>query len=448
MTSVTLHEQNILVSSFTRSNDPIGQLSKSVWDELPDHQQPIRVAITDQANRVQTCEVGVMDADWQKMRIPNIFEFRPRRMENSDTFNCVLVVPTGIGAEIGGHAGDASPVARLFAQVCDTVVTHPNVVNASDMVHIPDNCLYVEGSALARVMQGTMGLSRSRGNRLLVVIGPHEDDLFRNAAINAVNAARAVYGLREPTVVMIEDGPFMETTYSPSGRATGRVDGVPALFSVLDERLEGHDAVAVASRIKVPPGTYDQYFNETGEVVNPWGGVEALLTHAITARYGVPAAHAPMIESVEITNEDPGVVDPRIAAEAVSFALIQCVLRGLQYSPRLVTDRYDLGAYSLTARDISCLVIPDGCVGLPTLAALQQGITTIAVRENRNLMQNDLTVLPWRPGQLLFAENYWEAAGIMVALRAGLDPTAVRRPLLPAPVVRHKAASLNHAPVE
>jgi hypothetical protein len=27
-----------------------------------------------------------------------------------------------------------------------------------------------------------------------------------------------------------------------------------------------------------------------------------------------------------------------------------------------------------TAADVSCLVIPDGCLGLPTLAALEQGI--------------------------------------------------------------------------
>jgi len=28
--------------------------------------------------------------------------------------NIVLIVPTGIGCEIGGHAGDANPVAKLM----------------------------------------------------------------------------------------------------------------------------------------------------------------------------------------------------------------------------------------------------------------------------------------------------------------------------------------------
>ena len=71
----------------------------------------------------------------------------------------------------------------------------------------------------------------------------------------------------------------------------------------------------------------------------------------------------------------------------------------------------------MTAADISCLVIPDGCLGLPTLAALEQGIPVIAVRENKNLMKNDLTLLPWAPGQLQIVENYWEAAGVMSALK-------------------------------
>jgi hypothetical protein len=63
------------------------------------------------------------------------------------------------------------------------------------------------------------------------------------------------------------------------------------------------------------------------------------------------------------------------------------------------------------------------------LAALEQGIPVIAVRENDNLMQNDLEALPWAKGQLHVVENYWEAVGVMTSLKAGIVPGTLRRPL-------------------
>ena len=44
-------------------------------------------------------------------------------------------------------------------------------------------------------------------------------------------------------------------------------------------------------------------------------------------------------------------------------------------------------------------------------------------------MRNDLGALPWAPGQLHVVENYWEAVGVMTALKAGIAPASLRRPL-------------------
>lgn len=154
-----------------------------------------------------------------------------------------------------------------------------------------------------------------------------------------------------------------------------------------------------------------------------------------SALYNVPSAHSPMFESPEIANMDPGVVDPRMAAEVVSVTFLQSVLKGLHRSPRIITDPNNmLHPNIITAEDISCLVIPDGCVGLPTLAALEQGIKVIAVRENYNLMKNDLRALPWKPDQLYMVDNYWEATGVLNAIKAGIAPESVRRPLSPTVV--------------
>jgi len=83
----------------------------------------------------------------------------------------------------------------------------------------------------------------------------------------------------------------------------------------------------------------------------------------------------------------------------------------------------------LTADDVSCLVMPDGCVGLPTLAAREQGIPVIAVKENKNLMKNDLEELGFEKGKVFIGEKYLEAVGIMTGIKAGIALSSVRRPL-------------------
>ena len=91
------------------------------------------------------------------------------------------------------------PVARLLAEACDTLVTHPNVVNASDINEMSENCLYVEGSILSRLLMGTVGLERVRANRVLVVIDAHEDALFWNAAISFTGGSNWItFGQSKP----------------------------------------------------------------------------------------------------------------------------------------------------------------------------------------------------------------------------------------------------------
>ena len=127
-----------------------------------------------------------------------------------------------------------------------------------------------------------------------------------------------------------------------------------------------------------------------------------------------------------------------MAPEAVSMTFIQCILKGLHKSPLIVDNPGPGGGKGIfTAGDISCLIIPDGCLGLPTLAALEQGITVVAVRENRNKMDNDLSALPWKPGQFYLVDNYWEAVGVMSAIKSGVAPESVRRPFCETVITVH-----------
>jgi hypothetical protein len=427
-----LIERHILIPTAPDHRNMIAQIQKAVEFRLEDGAVPVRFAITGMDETHYQCEFGTLsDVDTSTAAgLESIFRFIPRKIERTDEFNAVFLVPTGIGSDIGGHAGDATPAARVLAEACDRLITHPNVVNASDLNEMPENALYVEGSTITRMMMGTAALQRVRSNRVLVIMDDHEITMFANDTLNAVSAARATYGLDCPKVVKLNPPLRMSAEFTKSGRAAGVVEGLDRIRVVLDENEGTFDAVAIASVIDCDDEYHEAYFHCDGEMINPWGGVEAMLTHTVSMLYEIPTAHSPMLESDKVANFDLGIVDPRLAAEAVSLTFVQCMLKGLQRSPRIVTDPDVMReAGMLTAADVSCLVIPDKCVGLPTLAALEQGISVVAVRENTNLMKNDLELLPWADGQLHIVENYWEAVGVMTALKAGIKPDSLRRPI-------------------
>ena len=439
-----LSERELHIPHWDGNGTFLTYFEQAVRDCLSADEVPVRFVVTHSSSDGYHCELGVLGgSDYLTVSQPtSIFDFEPRDIENTDKFNAVMIVPTGIGAEIGGHAGDATPAARLLACACDKLITHPNVVNASDINELPENGLYVEGSVISRLLMGTVGLSEVRSNRVLLVIDEHEDERISELAISSATAARATLGLDCPGVVKIDSPIYMRAEYSSSGRAVGRVEGLERLVEVLCDRRPQFDAVAIASGIDISEGLHKEYFQSGGELINPWGGVEAMLTHSISMLFDVPSAHAPMAEDMEEANALFGRVDPRMSAEAISSCCLHCVLKGLHRSPRIITDRMLFTHPAiLTAADISCLVIPDGCVGLPTIAALEQGIPVIAVRENQNKMKNDLQRLPFGPGKLFTAENYLEAVGIMTSIKAGVALSSVRRPLQATKVTSERGRS-------
>ncbi len=445
-----LLEKTITIPAAAGNRGIIEHIEKALSFRFTEGEIPVRLAITSADGDKYLCEIGCL-AGAEGSTAQNhdsIFRLRRRGSENAGQFNAVYVVPTGIGAEVGGHAGDATPAALLLASCCDQFITHPNVVNASDINEIPANALYVEGSVLSRLLMGTVGLEPVRANRVMVVFDSQSDPMIENLVLNTVESARATYGLECTGLYKLDPPLELTATFSASGRAVGSGRGIDRLFELLQETADDYDAVAISSLIGVPDGFHEKYFSSGGTMINPWGGIEAMLTHAVSHCFNVPSAHAPMMESREILNEDPGRVDPRMAAEAISSSFFQCVLKGLKQSPRIVVDPDRMAASGvLTVRDVSCLVIPEGCIGLPTLAALEQGVPVIAVREGSGLMAGDLSTLPWRDHQLFHAENYWEAAGILSALRAGIEPSSVRRPINRLDVKTWRKASSSASPL-
>lgn len=337
-------------------------------------------------------------------------------MSHGTDFNVVMIVPTGIGAEIGGHAGDACAAARLLGSVCDTLILHPNVVNGSDINEMPQNSLYVEGGLLDRFLERKTRLLRVRSNRVLVAANsPIPPEL-----VNAVSAARVTLGV-EAEIVELKT-PLHLVGQVSLRQAHGIVEGWRELVNQV--RDLPFDALAIWSTVETDAYVAYTYLREGG--INPWGKAEAELSRLVGEALDKPVAHAP--KESDVLKGFNEIVDPRKAAELVSVCYLHCVLKGLHRAPRPHKPCAHRTNQGLSADDVHCLVSPYGCHGRPHKACVELGIPVVTVRENRTAGPDTTT-----EGEII-VENYLEAAGLLAAMRAGVSMESVRRPIGPTAI--------------
>ena len=342
-------------------------------------------------------------------------------------FAAVQIVPTGVRCDFGGYAGDAGPVTNLLASAVDCLVTHPNAVNASDLNEMADNVLYVEGKSLDDFLLGHLALARVTGNRIGTFIDPTGlDDL--DYVINALNAARAVKGIACEVYSVLERELGVAIEWSQTGCAVGTVLHGDTILQAV-ELLIGNGADAVGG-VSVIHGVTAEMFARhlAGEIPNPSGGVEAIITHLISKVFRIPAAHAPLpyYQSIKQIGTD----NPRASAEFISTPHYYSVLKGLARAPRLIPiSKLDAVAAGLiTVNNVAAIVAPASCLGgIPALAAEFSDIPLIAVRENTTVLRMSNRVM--NMANVIEVQTYLEAAGVLLALRNGIALESLRRPL-------------------
>lgn len=317
----------------------------------------------------------------------------------------VFIVPTGIGAEIGGHAGDAMPAANLIASVSDIMITHPNVYNASDINEMPGNALYVEGSMLDRFLEGQHGLKRVRSNKILVVVNVP----VQSETINAVSAGRATIGLDAEILEL--NTPLKMIAGMDNGKASGVVNGWKELIEQV--KSYDYDALAIATEIECDEGLALEYLR-SNEGVNPWGAVEALASRMIADSLNKPVAHAPVELGPLKTFKE--VVEPRKSAEIISVAYLHCVLKGLHKAPQIGSE--------IISDDVDCLITPSGCFGRPHRAFINMKKPIIIIKENTTVDRIEIDY-----NKCIYVENYLEAVGVIIAMKNGISIESVTRPL-------------------
>jgi hypothetical protein len=354
-------------------------------------------------------------------------------------FVTALVIPTGVGASIGGYAGDASQAMALLASVSDILITHPNVANAAVFSALPANAWYVEGHALDQFFKDLWHLTPVKFNRVGLVFDARIATDMLTLHHNVAAAVASVYGLALGPHVVTTDPLQLAMTLTAQGNSTGVLQNPAVLFEACQRLLDTHqvDAIALCTQLPEWDNPADEIAYETGQGVDPIGGLEALLSHAVVEQFQVPCAHAPVFTRAMAEPTYDRLINPKAAPEYIAPTFLPCVLQGLSKAPRYSVVGYHAnslttGAGALSVKAVDVLIVPSNAVGgIPMQCAIEQGIPLIVVANNTTVL-NDTPEAVWGQAlcdQLRVAEklitvaSYAEATGIVQAIKLGLRPT-------------------------
>ena len=305
-----------------------------------------------------------------------------------------FIVPTGVGASIGGFAGDASSYARKFAKKSKLIV-NPNVVNAGGFSGITENMLYVEGYSLDEFFKGNLNLTPSENNKIGIVFDKAIPEDVLNVHINTVNAVKCVYGVNVLDYIVTDEDAGVEFNIDDSGISTGSVKNPETMLEASKKLLaKGCNAIALVCLFEDPEGDNEDYANGLG--TDPVGGVEAVLSHYISKELKVPCAHSPAFRDYQIY---PHLVDGKSASEYITPTFLPCILLGLSQAPMLSEN----GKISIDNLDY--LVMPYNALGsTPVFECIKRGIPVYAVKENSTV----LDVLPEKIDERIVVINSYQ----------------------------------------
>ena len=343
----------------------------------------------------------------------------------------LMLVPTGIGCAIGGYAGDALPSARLLAAASGCLITHPNVLNGAALYWSDPRIHYVEGYGLDRFAAGDWLLRPVRRQRIGLLLDAGIEPELAQRQIQVAEACRATLGL-EIGPVLSTDAPLgVHLERGASGASWGTLERPDALLRAGERlRTAGATAIAVVARFPEDPQSAELAAYRQGSGVDALAGAEAVISHLLVRHLQIPCAHAPALGPLPL---DPH-LDPRAAAEELGYTFLACVLVGLSRAPDLVpagqgmVEGNGLRADQLGVDQLGAVVVPDGALGGEALlAAVARDVPVIAVA-NPSLLDVTPELLGLAEA-VLPAASYSEAAGLVLALREGLSPASLQRPL-------------------
>ncbi|MBO5947977.1 DUF3326 domain-containing protein [bacterium] len=289
----------------------------------------------------------------------------------------IMIVPTGVGAKIGGFAGDASQVARKIANEFGLIV-NPNVVNAACFSGINQNMLYVEGWGISQFIKGNLNLQPSFNNKIGVIFDKAIPKNILNIHINTINAMKCVYGIDVAEFVVTDEEVGVDYFLTDEKISTGGVKNPDTLIHSAEKLInKGINVLAVVCYFGDIEEDDDSY--EQGVGVDIVGGIEGIISHYVSSKTFVPTVHAPAFNMSNII--ETNLVNEKVASEYITPTFLPCLFFGLNNAPLYVKND------GISWKNISALIMPYNSLGSSVVFdCLEKNIPVIAVQENQTCL--------------------------------------------------------------
>jgi len=359
-------------------------------------------------------------------------------MTKTEPLPTLLIIPTGIGCDIGGYAGDAIPAARLLASASKCLITHPNVMNGGSLYWPDPHIHYVEGYSLNLFVTGELFLKPVRQQKVGLLLDAGLESDLKKRHLQVADGCVASLGLDIGPIITTERALRINLKKGLSGSSWGNIEEPDVLLRGAEKLKEcGATAIAVITRFPDDADDLETKLYRQGNGVDMIAGAEAVISHFLVKHLLIPCAHAPGLAPLPV---DYG-LDPRASGEEIGYTFLQSVLVGLSRAPDLICksalNTKENSVLPLTTllsnRNLGAIVAPQGALGgeavlscieqfIPLIIVSNQGVLNVS---SRNMRLDFLG----RHNNILYADNYLEAAGLVTAIRYGISFKSLCRPI-------------------
>ncbi len=333
-----------------------------------------------------------------------------------------LIIPTGVGARFGGFAGDANPLAKLFAMKADFLLTHPNVVNGAVLTDIPANSIYLEGYSLDQFLLGKISILPSIKNKIGIIFDKAITDERLEYELTVLNALKAFYGCEIIGWVKTDKSLNVRSCVNEYGFSSGNIDN---LNNLIEKALYLKDCGATAIAVCTVIPDLDTNGYAQGIELDPIGGVESVISRSLSAATNLVCAHAPVLISLKQT--DYKTISPVSAAEYIAQTFLPSVISGLRFAPQIISSKAE---NSLSFYNLNEIVLPYNAFGNPGVFFLNE------VEEMKNrifLVKENVSCLNINPLDLnldfKIVNSYCDLIGEEIICKSGINPEVLQRPI-------------------